>query len=276
MKKLLGLILSLVLVVGIFVGCSAKEEPKTPIKMATTTSTQDSGLLDYLLPKFKEKTGYDVEVISKGTGQAIKLGENGDVDVVLVHAKESEEKFVYDGHGVERFEVMYNDFIILGPKNDPAKVKGLSSASEALKAIYDSKAPFVSRGDDSGTHKFEKKIWKKVNIAPKGDNYISAGKGMLDVLMMANEKNAYTITDRATYLANKDKLTSLVVGFEKSDDLKNQYGIIAVNPKKNETINNKGANELIKWITSEEGQKLIGEFGVDKYAEALFVPNAKK
>ncbi|MEF9934082.1 MAG: substrate-binding domain-containing protein [Clostridium sp.] len=275
MKKLLSIMLTIILAVGLLVGCG-KEEAKAPIRLATTTSTQDSGLLDYLLPRFEEKTGYKVEVISKGTGQALKLGENGDVDVVLVHAKDSEEKFVKEGHGAERIEVMYNDFIVVGPKNDPAKIKDAKDAKDALKAIYDSKNTFVSRGDDSGTDKFEKKLWKKLNIKPSGDNYISAGKGMLEVLMMANEKNAYTISDRATYLANKDKLGSLDITYQKSDDLKNQYGIIAVNDSKNDSINKDGAQALIDFVTSEEGQKLIGEFGKDKYGEALFTPNAKK
>ncbi|MEF9951359.1 MAG: substrate-binding domain-containing protein [Clostridium sp.] len=275
MKKLLSLMLTLVVAVGLLVGCG-KEEAKAPIKLATTTSTQDSGLLDYLLPKFTEKTGYKVEVISKGTGQALKLGENGDVDVVLVHAKDSEEKFVKEGHGLERIEVMYNDFVVVGPKNDPAKIKDAKDAKDALKAIYESKNVFVSRGDDSGTDKFEKKLWKKLDIKPEGDNYISAGKGMLDVLMMANEKNGYTISDRATYLANKDKLKDLEIVYQKSNDLKNQYGIIAVNPNKNESINKDGAKAFIDFVTSDEGQKLIGEFGKDKYGEALFTPNAKK
>lgn len=275
MKKLLCTLLSLVLAVSLFVGCSSKDEKKTSIKLATTTSTQDSGLLDYILPKFEKETGYKVEVISTGTGKAIKHGEAGDVDVILVHAKADEEKFVAEGHGVERLEVMYNDFVIVGPKNDSANIKNIKNAAEALKAIYEKKLPFISRGDDSGTHKFENKLWKKVNITPQGDNYVSAGKGMGDVLIMANEKDAYTISDRGTYLSMKDKLESLVIDYEKSDDLKNQYGIIAVNPDKNKDINSKGANELVKWITSEKVQNDIKSFGIDKYGEPLFIPNAK-
>lgn len=251
-------------------------EPKKGIILATTTSTQDSGLLDYLLPEFTKDTGYDVKVVAVGTGQALKMGEDGEADVLLVHAKASEEEFVKAGHGVKRYDVMYNDFILIGPKDD-TKVKAAAGndIQKALKYIYDNKLKFVSRGDDSGTDKAEKKLWKNMNVKPSGDWYISAGKGMGPVIQMANEMKAYTISDRGTYLAMKDK-TDLAIITENDPKLFNQYGVIAVNPNKNDKINKEGAQAFVDWILSERAQKLIGQYGIDKYGQALFVPNASK
>lgn len=251
-------------------------EAKKGIILSTTTSTQDSGLLDYLLPEFTKDTGYDVKVVAVGTGQALKMGEDGEADVLLVHAKASEEAFVKAGHGLKRYDVMYNDFILIGPKDD-TKVKDAAAndIQKALKYINDNKVKFISRGDDSGTDKAEKKLWKDMNVQPEGDWYISAGKGMGPVIQMANEMKAYTISDRATYLSMKDK-TDLTIITEQDPKLFNQYGVIAVNPDKNEKINKEGAQAFVDWILSEKAQKLIGQYGVDKYGQQLFVPNASK
>ncbi|SHH84204.1 tungstate transport system substrate-binding protein [Clostridium grantii DSM 8605] len=251
------------------------EEGKSII-LATTTSTYDSGLLDYLLPKFTEETGIEVKVVPLGTGAAIELAQNGDADCLLVHAKAKEEAFIEAGYGLERFDVMYNDFVIVGPESDPAglKEKAPSDPVEALKLIAESKATFISRGDDSGTHTKEKDLWAKASIEPSGDWYVSAGKGMGDVIQMAEEMEGYTLTDRATYLSMKDNLTLNVVT-EKNDSLYNQYGVIRINPDKNE-IKEEEANQFIDWILSDEAQKLIGEFGVEEFGQPLFTPNAKK
>lgn len=272
MKKILAVIMT-ILIISSLAGCSSE---KKSIILATTTSTQDSGLLDYLLPQFEKETGIEVKVLAKGTGEALKLGENGDADVLLVHAKAKEEQFVKAGFGVERFQVMYNDFIIVGPREDPAKVKGsaYSDAAAALKLISGSKSKFISRGDDSGTHTKEKDLWKTAGITPAGDWYISAGKGMGAVLQMADEMKAYTLTDRATYLSMKEKL-GLQIVTEKNANLFNQYGVIKVNPEKHK-IKDKEAQIFIDWILSEKTQVLIGNFGKDKYGQSLFVPNAKK
>lgn len=255
-----------------------KEAPKENREMilATTTSTQDSGLLDYLLPIFKEDTGIDVKVVAVGTGEALKLGENGDADCLLVHAKEKEEEFIKNGYGVERHDVMYNDFIIVGPEEDPAKVKenAPNDVVEAFKAISENEADFVSRGDESGTHVKENGIWEAAEIEPTGDWYISAGKGMGAVLQMADEKKAYTLTDRATYLSMEDDL-DLVIVTEKDERLYNQYGVIMLNTEKHD-IKEEESKEFIDWMLSEKGQKLIGEYGKEEYGQALFIPNAEK
>lgn len=272
MKRFLVSIMSILIILTLF-GCSKQEKF---ITLATTTSTYDSGLLDYILPEFQKDTGIEVRVLSKGTGEALKLGENGDADVLLVHAKAKEEEFVKAGYGVERFEVMYNDFIIVGPMDDPAKVKELAynDASKALELISKSQANFISRGDESGTHTKEKDLWKKASITPEGLWYLPAGKGMGAVLQMASEKKAYTLTDRATYLSMKDKLDLQIVT-EKNPNLYNQYGVIKVNPEKHK-IKDKEAQKFVDWILSDKTQKLIGEFGKDKYGLSLFIPNAKK
>lgn len=275
MKRFFSVLIAAILVLSM-AGCGSTKQTRS-MKLGTTTSTADTGLLDYLLPLFEKDTGIKVEYLAKGTGEAIKLGQNGDVDCLLVHAKSQEEQFVKDGYGVERFEVMYNDFIIVGPKDDPAKIKEKAQKDpvQALKLIADTKSTFISRGDGSGTETKEKALWKKAGITPSGDWYLSAGKGMGDVLKMADEKKAYTLSDRGTYLAYKSKV-DLEILTEKSADLYNQYGVIAVNPKKFSNVKEKEANEFIKWILSDKGQKLIGDFGKDKYGEPLFIPNAKK
>lgn len=257
------------------------EESKGTIILATTTSTKDSGLLDYLLPKFEENTGYKVDVISVGSGEAMAMGENGEADVLLVHSPDDEKAFVEAGHSDAdgRFDVMYNDFVVIGPKDDAAKISE-DAADDAIKAfttIADKKSTFISRGDESGTHKKELKIWEKAEITPEGDWYVEAADGMGAVITMANEKLAYTLSDRATWLNNGGE-TDLKIVCEKdpSGVLYNQYGVICVNPEKNDKINVDGAKAFQEWIISADVQKLIGEFGVEDYGEALFIPNAEE
>lgn len=275
-RVLIGLLIITLAIAG-FAGCTKTvvKEQKAII-LATTTSTENSGLLDYILPSFKEETGIEAKVIAVGTGKALQMGRDGEADVLLVHAKSSEEQFVEEGHGTERFDVMYNDFVIIGPKDDPAKLseKAKSDVVEAFKILNGGQGQFVSRGDDSGTHKKEKKFWEEAGIEPAGDWYISAGKGMGDVIQMTNEMQAYTMSDRATYLSMKDKI-ELEVVVEGDSKLFNQYGVIPVNPTKNDQINSDGAESFVKWLLSEETQKLIGEFGKEKFGQPLFTPNAK-
>jgi tungstate transport system substrate-binding protein len=286
MKKLNLLSILCILVLSL-VGCTStksteesKETQETKPKsiiLSTTTSTQDSGLLDYLLPKFTEETGIEVKTVAVGTGKAIEMGKNGEADVVLVHDTKSEEEFVKEGFAKERHDVMYNDFILVGPKDDKLKLKEISGdekVKQGLNSIYENKATFVSRGDDSGTHKKELRLWEGANLKPEGDWYISAGSGMGEVLKMASEKQGYTLADRATYLAMKDNL-DLDIVVEKDVNLNNQYGVMVVNPEKFDNLNSEGAKTFEEWLLSEETQKLISEFGKDKYGESLFIPNAK-
>jgi tungstate transport system substrate-binding protein len=241
--------------------------------LATTTSTRDAGLLDYILPDFEAKYNASVEVVAVGTGQALELGKKGDADVELVHARAQEDAFVASGDGINRQDVMYNDFIIIGPANDPAGIKGLKAA-EAFAKIAQTGSRFVSRGDQSGTNTKELAIWKVAGIEPKGDWYISAGQGMGAVLTMANEQLAYTLSDRATYLARTLKGIDLVILCEGDPDLLNRYGVIAVNPAKHPNVNSELANKFIDWITSVETQKLIGTFGVKDFGKPLFFPES--
>jgi tungstate transport system substrate-binding protein len=270
------LVISLCIVMAFAITACSKKE-RTMI-LATTTSTQDSGLLDYLLPVFEKDTGIKVKVLAKGTGEAIEVAKRGDADGLLVHAKSQEVKLVEEGFGTERLEVMYNDFIIVGPKDDPAKLKEKAPKDgvEALKLISSSEANFVSRGDNSGTNTKELTIWKDAGITPTATEkwYISAGKGMGAVLTMASEKKAYTLTDRATYLNMRDTL-ELAIVTEKGSQFLNQYALIRLDPSKNE-IKSEEADEFIDWMMSTEGQKLIGEYGKEKYGMPLFTPNAKK
>lgn len=243
------------------------------LRLSTTTSTENSGLLGFLLPAFEAQSGLKVKVIAVGTGKALELAKNGDVDVTLVHARASEDKFVAEGHGVNRRDVMYNDFIIIGPASDPAGVKNMHDVLPALRKIVDAKARFISRGDNSGTDQMEQAYWKQVGAKPTGSAYVSAGLGMGEVLNMAAEMQAYTLTDRATYVAYRAK-TGLAVMVEGDPKMFNPYGIIAVNPAKYKDINYKGAMQLIDWITSPAGQKRIAAFKVD--GQQLFFPSASK
>ncbi|MCW8907413.1 MAG: substrate-binding domain-containing protein [Sedimenticola sp.] len=240
-----------------------------PLRMATTTSTQNSGLLDLLLPAFQKKSGIEVHVIAVGTGKALKMGRDGDVDVVMVHAESAEKKFVEEGYGVDRIQFMYNDFVLVGPKSDPAGIKGEKSVTDALAAINKQPIKFVSRGDDSGTHKKERSLWAAADIQPAGSWYIEAGQGMGKVLQMASELDAYTLTDRGTWLAYKDKLDMALLN---AGDVKlsNPYGIIAVDPKRHADTNYADAKQLIDWIGSQEAQQLIKDYRL--HGEPLFIP----
>jgi tungstate transport system substrate-binding protein len=270
-----GLCIAVLVVVAaaLTAGTAAAE---TRIKCASTTSTQNSGLFDYLLPRFEKKTGIKVDVVAVGTGASIEIGKRGDADVVLVHAKDLELKAVEEGFFVNRHDVMYNDFVIIGPPADPAKIKGLKSATEAFKKIAGSTSPFVSRGDKSGTHTKELAIWKEAGIDPKGQKwYMEVGQGMEKTQRVANEKRAYTLTDRGTWLATKDKdKLEMVVVLEGDPVLFNQYGVMAVNPAKHKDVKNKEAMVFIDWLISPEGQAAIGNYK-DKNGNKLFIPNAK-
>lgn len=256
-------------------GTEDKEEPKGRLMMATTTSTDDTGLLDYLKPIFKEDTGWDLEWTAVGTGEALKMGENGDVDIVLVHAKASEEEFIANGYGVERFPVMYNDFVVIGPKEPIAKTEDINAV---FTQIVTDQLPFVSRGDDSGTDKKEKKIWETLKLNPADNpNYAESGQGMGATITMADEQMAYCLTDRGTWLKqSKDASleSDLMIVCEGDKNLLNQYGVIAVSPEKYPELNNEGANDFIEWICSDRIQELIGEYGIEDYGQALFTPNA--
>ena len=242
------------------------------IRLSTTTSTDNSGLLPYLLPKFEARTGSKVNVIAVGTGKALELAKNGDVDVTLVHARPSEDRFVAAGDGINRRDVMYNDFIVVGPAADPAGIRGSRDLQAALKRIVDARVKFISRGDNSGTDQMEKIYWKQVGGQPQGASYVVAGLGMGEVLNMAAELNAYTLTDRATYSTYKAR-TGLMIAVEGDPKMFNPYGIIAVNPARHPGINAKGAMQLIEWITSAEGQQAIASFRVD--GQQVFFPAVK-
>ena len=247
------------------------------IILATTTSTQDSGLLDVLVPAFESKTGYTVKTVAVGTGQALLMGEQGNADVLLVHDPTSEMAFMDKGAGIERQLVMHNDFIIVGPAADPAGIKGAASAADAFKKIAGAKATFVSRGDKSGTNSAELKLWKAAGLSPTKDDawYLSTGQGMGATLTITSEKSGYTLTDRATYLANKANL-SLDILVEKDPVLLNVYHVIIVNPEKWPKINLDGARAFAAYLVSTDGQALIGSFGLDKFGQALFTPDAGK
>jgi tungstate transport system substrate-binding protein len=243
--------------------------------LSTTTSTQDSGLLDILIPLFEKQTGYSVKTVSVGTGQALALAAKGDADVALVHAPSLEKQFVSEGKLHNRRLVMYNDFVIIGPREDPAKVRSSKSAAGALKAIEQAKASFVSRGDNSGTHTLEKSLWKSAGIEPKGAWYIEAGQGMGATLGIANERNAYTITDRGTYLA-LGKRVSLPILIEGDRALLNIYSVMEVNPTNGPRINSAGGKAFADFMVAAQTQNVIRSFGVEKFGQPLFVPVAGK
>jgi len=267
-------LLALIFTVSMIVVMASNPALARDLRLATTTSTENSGLLGYLLPRFESKTGITVRVISVGTGKAIKLGENGDVDVILVHSRPDEDRFVDQGHGVDRRAVMYNDFVIVGPAADPAGLRGMRDPVGAFLKIWNAKAAFVSRGDESGTHKMEMRYWKDIDETPTGNPaYRAAGRGMGAVLLMASELEAYTLTDRATWYAMQDKL-DLQLLVEGDARLYNPYGVIAVNPQKYPDINYQGAMRFIDWLTSDEGQQAIGDFNVN--GRQLFFPDAKQ
>ncbi len=272
-KRFVSVVAGVVLALITLVNPAAAQES---IIVQSTTSTQNSGLYDHILPMFEEKTGIDVRVVAVGTGQALENGRRGDGDVLLVHAKPAEEKFVAEGYGVERFDVMYNDFVIVGPADDPAGVKGMDDAPAALAKIAEQEAIFASRGDDSGTHKKELSLWEAAGVDPteaSGGWYRETGSGMGATLNTGIGMDAYVMADRATWISfsNKQNHEILVEG---DPALFNQYGIIMVNPEKHPNVNVDAAKTFIDWILSEEGQSAIASFKVQ--GQQLFIPNADK
>lgn len=275
------LILMLIFAVGILAGCGsqpAKQSTPDPavkdLILATTTSTQDSGLLDVLKPMFEQKTGYNLKIISVGSGAAMEMGKKGEADVLLVHSPAAEKALVDEGVGINYQLVMHNDFIVVGPASDPAAIKG-SASTDAFKKIADKKATFVSRGDNSGTHTKELSIWKTAGITPEGSWYLQSGTGMGATLNIANEKQGYTLADRATYLAQKANF-KLDILSEGDKALLNIYHVMQVNPEKFTKVNKDGAKAFVDFMISADTQKAIGEFGKDKYGQSLFIPDAGK
>jgi tungstate transport system substrate-binding protein len=283
-KGMLGMAL-----IALLIGCSTPAPTATPeapstaasapagsqhLLLATTTSTENSGLLKYLLPGFEEQYGVQIDVTAVGTGQALQMGKDGNADVLLVHARAQEDAFMAAGDGVRREDVMYNDFVIVGPSSDPAGIAGITDAAQAFAKIAESESPFVSRGDESGTHTKEKAVWASAGIEPSGDWYISAGQGMGAVLTMADEQQAYTLSDRATYLARTLEGTELEILVEGDPILFNPYGVIAVNPNKSDKINAELAKQFIDWLISVPTQEKIGQFGVDEFGAPLFTPDS--
>lgn len=255
---------------------AATPTPANPdVILATTTSTQDSGLLEVLVPEFEKQTGYKVKTVAVGTGAALAMGEKGEADVLLVHAPSSEKKLVDNQTAINYQLVMHNDYILVGPANDPAKIKEAKSSADALKAIASSQSTFVSRGDDSGTHKAEKTLWTKANVKPTGQWYQESGTGMGQTLTIASDKGAYTLTDRATYLATQKNL-KLDILFQGDASLLNIYHVMQVNPEKFPKVNADGAKAFVEFMVVEDTQKIIGEFGKDKFGQSLFFPDAGK
>jgi tungstate transport system substrate-binding protein len=293
-KKSLILVTLLALLAILLGGCEEQEkatstpEPETAapteapaqpaeaqtLILATTTSTENSGLLAFILPDFEKQFDAQVDVIAVGTGQALKLGEDGNADVLLVHARAQEDAFMDAGHGSRREDVMYNDFVIVGPPDDPAGLRDMKNAAQAFQKLAGAQAPFVSRGDDSGTHTKEKGIWAAAGIEPSGDWYISAGQGMGAVLTMADEQQAYTLSDRATYLARTLEGTELEILVQGDPILFNPYGVIAVNPDKGSHIKADLANIFIDWLISLPTQEKIAQFGVAEFGSPLFTPDS--
>ena len=251
-------------------GCSPGQKTLT---LATTTSTQDSGLLDVLLPRFRARTGIEVKVVAVGTGQALELARRGDADVLLVHDPAAEQRFMDDGFGAGRREVMHNDFVLVGPADDPAGVKGQASVAEAFARIARRGSAFVSRGDESGTHQKEKAAWRQAGVEPRGDWYLRAGAGMGQVLRLAGEKRAYTLSDRGTFLALRGGLDLAVLG-EGDPLLVNPYHVIVVNPAKHPHVRRREAEQLADFLLSPEGQGLIADFGKDRFGQPLFFVGA--
>lgn len=242
--------------------------------LATTTSTQDSGLLDVLIPRFERQSGYRVKTVAVGSGAAIALGQRGEADVVLAHAPANEKQFVASGAGVYRQLVMFNDFVLVGPLDDPARVRGRREVLGALRAIATTKTAFISRGDNSGTHQLEQKLWQAADVAPRGRSwYVESGSGMGQTLQIADQRKAYTFSDRATYLAFKQRI-ALAVAVEGDPRLLNIYHVIAVNPERFRQVNRDGARAFTQFLLAPQTQQLIGSFGRDKFGEPLFTPCA--
>jgi tungstate transport system substrate-binding protein len=266
----------MLIAIGLLLIAGACGDSKDDLILATTTSTQDSGLLDVLVPQFEDQYDYNVKVIAVGSGQAIEMGSRGDADVLLVHSPAAEQDFMDAGDGVNRQLVMHNDFVIVGPADGPAGVVDAATAAEAFAAIADAGASFISRGDDSGTHARELQVWEAAEIDPAGQSwYEETGQGMGATLQVANQKNAYTLSDRATYLANAETLDLEILG-EGDAQLLNIYHVIQVNPEKFDDLNVQGAADFVSFMIAPGTQQAIGEFGVDDFGEPLFVPDAGK
>jgi tungstate transport system substrate-binding protein len=273
-KQLKTILFVLLALTFVLVGCSKK--PANPaLILATTTSTQDSGLLDMLIPDFEKQTGYTVQTVAVGSGEAMKMGQQCNADVLLVHSPSAEKDFMSNNYGSDRRLVMHNDFVVVGPSTDPAGIKGSATSVAAFTRIADAKAIFVSRADESGTNTKELGIWKNANITPEGDWYVETGQGMLATLTIASEQAGYSLTDRATYLANKGKL-QLEILIEGDAALLNIYHVIVVNPANCSGVNNSGAIAFADYVVSSGAQKLIGAFGVEKFGAKLFTPDAGK
>jgi tungstate transport system substrate-binding protein len=268
-------VLFILLVVLLFQTSCTSAAPAKDLLLVSTTSTQDSGLLDVLLPAFTAKTGYTVQLVAVGSGQALKIGEQGNADVILLHSPTAEKEFVANGFGIDRRLVMHNDFVIVGPASDPAGIRDATPA-DALKKIFASGATFVSRGDDSGTHVKELAVWKNAGLNPAGNAwYLETGQGQGATLSIASEKGGYALTDRGTFLAYKSNVT-LEILVQGDPFLLNVYHVITVNPEKFPNINLEGAKAFADFITSDEGQKIIADFGLDKYGQPFFFPDAGK
>jgi tungstate transport system substrate-binding protein len=284
MRKTLFFLVGLLAIISLSMGCASKTpstttppKPANPnLILATTTSTQDSGLLDVLIPLFESQTGYNVKTVAVGTGAALAMGQRGEADVLLVHAPTSEIPLIESGDCINRRLIMHNDFVIVGPPSDPAGISGTSDAVAAMTAIANSQSLFVSRGDDSGTNKMELSLWAKAGIDPSGQSwYQESGQGMGATLTITSEKKAYTLTDRATYLATKANLALDI--FTQGDPLLlNIYHVMQVNPDKHDNINADGAKAFVDFMVSKSTQDVIGKFGVDKYGQPLFFPDADK
>lgn len=252
-------------------GCSLGTAPAETLRLATTTTTRDSGLMDVLVPAFEERTKIRVEMIVVGSGQALGLGRRGDVDVLLTHSPEAEKEFVAGGHADERRPVMFNDFVLVGPGNDPAKLRGLTAIADAFARLERSAAPFVSRGDESGTHQKEKEIWRRAGIEPRGDWYLRAGTGMAEVLRMADEKGAYTLTDRGTFLTQPG-FRGLALLAEGDPVLRNEYAVLVVNPAKHPHVKHEAARRFAAFLVSPGTRERIARYGVADYGQPLFFP----
>lgn len=287
-QKILSMTLIVILLAGLLTGCGlgSKQEPsKGNVKpgqietkkviLATTTSTVDSGILDVLKPVFEKESGYELVPVSVGSGKAMEMAKKGEADVLLVHSPKKEEELIKDGVIVNRLLVMHNDFLIVGPAADPAKIKGAKSAVEALKKIAAAKALFISRGDESGTHSKEKSIWEKAAVKPAGAWYQESGAGMGQTLNIAAEKNGYTLTDRATFLAQKKNI-NMEVMVEGDKSLLNIYHVMQVNADKFPKVNTPGGKAFVDFMTAAETQEMIKNFGVDKFGQSLFIPDAGK
>ncbi|NLF52235.1 MAG: solute-binding protein [Leptolinea sp.] len=246
----------------------------TEIILATTTSTRDSGLLDTLLPEFEKSSGIKVKMVAVGSGAALTMGQEGNADVLLVHSPAAEEKYMEEGYGKDRVLVMHNDFVVVGPEDDPAGISGAATTADAFKAIADAGSIFVSRADNSGTHSKELAIWKQLSLTPEGDWYLQSGQGMGETLRIASEKACYTLTDRSTYLSLKDTL-DLSILYEGEKSLLNIYHVITVNPDKHSNLNYDGAKAFADWIVSAETQKIIATFGTEKFGQPLFFADAE-